>query len=1184
MSTPSSPRLPFEDADGIGATPVALPLDAGDRAAAVDPRLNVVLEASAGTGKTREQVDRYVNIVRGGVEPRNILAITFTRKAAAEMRERILATLRRAAEQGGLDQRRWRGLSERLTDVAISTIDAFCLSLLREFPLEAGLDPAFGMADETEALRLMDEALDRALRICRTVAREDPAVALVFAELGDYRLREGLRRLLDRRLVTGPILDRAVRPTPRELTPSRMSVATIERLSRSMAGVEGGLEWFLGTGPTSHPRFQLLAADVRRLLMRTQEVDDPEREVRLLVDAVDDYFLTRTGSVRKRWPLYTAAHARDAAALRRHRAAATAVADRVQGDLAAFRRDLNAVLTRGVWKLFRIARDEYGRVLDEHAVVDFPEALGRALRLLGQMGEFTRSRYLLESRYHHLLVDEFQDTSDAQWRLVWHLVQSWREGIGMSQDAPLPPTIFLVGDRKQSIYGFRDADARVLGRAAVQIGQLRADGSPLRAIRHSFRAVPPLLAFTNDLCLAIDKRPDRADAFTYEEKDRFPVPQITGIGDDALSIIAAGSLEAQAEQVAGEIAHLLADGSVRDRQTGVMRRALPGDVAILFRTREGHQAFEGALERRGIPSYVYKGLGFFDADEIKDVFALLRYLANPHSDLRAAALLRSRLVRLSDEGLAHLAPALAQAVAGPCAADDRLSQDDQLTLSLLRPAARRWLELADRLPPAELLDRVLAETAYAWELGARGSAECEVLRVSRSAPDSTAAHGAGSALRSHQARENLKKVRGLVRRIQNRGYATLGRVSEYLDRLSAGDESNAAVDAVNAVNLMTIHAAKGLEFPVVFLVNLGRGAGGGRDPIRVVVLGDDREEEAPADLDAGTESGDAADRQSPIVDRESIAVSVGEFKSAADDDGADRDREELKRLLYVAVTRARDRLYLATTLGDGGRFEALRGGLGDVLPGDVQALFEGAATAGDFVEWIATTARHRFRVVTPAEAPQLETARAGQDTTSEMSDFEPLDPGPTLERARISDDDGEVPAAAGGRAAGARADRRRLGLLVHRLLEQIGAGRGEFDLAALDQAALVERAAMLVAHDTGPIEAVPAGGSAEALELAHEAARTVLAMLDYPDVRAIIQAGAHWPEVPLLFRDAGILWRGTADIVQTKGERVAVLEWKTGAVSPRHDVQLERYILALRALFAGREVGGRVVYARAAAD
>ena len=201
------------------------------------------------------------------------------------------------------------------------------------------------------------------------------------------------------------------------------------------------------------------------------------------------------------------------------------LAEPLAGDLALFRRDLNAVLTRGVWKLFRIARGEYRDVLEEHAVVDFPDALERALALLEQRSEFARSRYLLESRYQHLLVDEFQDTSDAQWRLVWHLVQSWREGVSMDQDQPIAPTIFVVGDRKQSIYGFRDADARVLARAAVQIRELRDDGDVRRAIRQSFRAVPALLSFTNDLCVAIDKRPDRDDAFVYEAQDEFPVPQ-----------------------------------------------------------------------------------------------------------------------------------------------------------------------------------------------------------------------------------------------------------------------------------------------------------------------------------------------------------------------------------------------------------------------------------------------------------------------------------------------------------------------------------------------------------------------------------------------------------------------------------------------------------------------------------
>ena len=1131
MSKPGPPRLPFDGPDAAPSSAPA-PADAGDRAAAVDPRLNVVLEASAGTGKTRVLVDRYVNLVRSGVEPRNILAITFTRKAAAEMRERILATLREAAEIGEIDARRWRALSERLHEVSISTIDAFCLSLLREFPLEAGLDPGFGMADETEALRLIDEALDRTLRICRAVAREDGTVALVFAELGEFRLREGLRRLLDRRLVAGPALDRAVRPTPRELTPPAMALATIDRLAASIGAVDRGLARFLESGPVRHPRYRLFASDLRRLLSSRPPPEDAARDVRLVVDGIAEYFFTRAGAVRKRWPLYTADHAGDAAALRWHRSAATAAAERLQDDLTAFRRDLNAVLTRGVWKLFRIARDEYRRVLEEHAVVDFPDALERALALVGGMGEFARSRYLLETRFHHLLVDEFQDTSDAQWRLIWHLVQSWAEGLGTSQDAPLPPSIFVVGDRKQSIYGFRDADAAVLARAAVQIASLRPDGSPLRAIRQSFRAVPPLLAFTNDLCLALDKRPDRPDAFTYEERDRFPVPAVPGIGDDALGVIAAPDLASQAEAVASEIDRLLTDESVRDRQTGVMRRAQPGDVAILFRTREGHQAFEAALERRHIPSYVYKGLGFFDADEIKDVFAMLRYLANPWSDLRAAALLRSRLVRLSDDALAKLSPRLAASILDGGAGDPALGDDDRRTLALLRSSARRWIELADRLRPADLLDRVLVETAYEWELAGGGAN-----------PEPGGAEGT-SEFRRHQARENLKKVRSLVRRIQNRGYATLGRVAEYLDRLSAGDESNAAIDAVAAVNLMTIHAAKGLEFPVVFLVNLGRGAGGGRDPIRVAL---------PA---GGDDAGDEP----------AVAVSVGDFRSEADDDASDRDREELKRLLYVAVTRARDRLYLATSLDADGRFGPLRGGLGDVLPLELRTLVEEAASGVSRVEWTGSTARHAFRVVPLPEGVPASVRPAAPALTT-PADFGRLDQDPGVRWMRVSEE--RLPVPDPPAAARPDVDARRLGLLVHRLLEQLAPAAA--GAVTVDDERLGRAAARLLAGEDD------AGRG----RLLARAAAAVHALAGHPEARVVLQSMDRWHEVPLLFREADVIWSGAADIVGLTGERLLVLEWKTGAPAEAHRVQLDRYVRALRSLGPDRVVEGALVYAEA---
>ena len=165
---------------------------------------------------------------------------------------------------------------------------------------------------------------------------------------------------------------------------------------------------------------------------------------------------------------------------------------------AAYRRDLNVLVSRGVWRMFKVAETEYRRTLDAHAVLDFPDFLLHARTLLGQMEEFAQSRYRLESRYHHVLVDEFQDTSRAQWDLIALLTQSWGEGAGLAYTGPLQPTVFIVGDRKQSIDAFRDADVSMLREAGRHLEGLRSDGDVRRLISRSFRAVPPLLAFVND--------------------------------------------------------------------------------------------------------------------------------------------------------------------------------------------------------------------------------------------------------------------------------------------------------------------------------------------------------------------------------------------------------------------------------------------------------------------------------------------------------------------------------------------------------------------------------------------------------------------------------------------------------------------------------------------------------------
>jgi ATP-dependent helicase/nuclease subunit A len=914
-----SPQLNlFDGLRAVAVSDPALEADAASRAYAEDPAENVVLEASAGTGKTSVLVKRYINLLSRGIDPANVLAITFTRKAAAEMRERIIRDLRRAAEQSAFDRARWAALRERLGDIQISTIDAFCLSLLREFPLEADLDPAFTLADETEVPRLIDQALDRSLAIFVARAKREPDMALVLAQLGIARAREGLAHLLGRRLVAGDVLDRFLARGPVDLTADSICSGALAAIDALCRAFDGGLDGFIDSGPLAHPRFQLLARELRQ---RAAYQPRDHAALRGLLDRVSAHFLGSDGHARTsatRIPPYVAADYPSVETGRRHRADVVRLSERVERIVHTFKRDLNAVLARGVRQMFSIAAAEYRRALNERSVLDYSDVLEKAVDLLRRMDEFSQSRFRLEGRFHHVLVDEFQDTSRKQWELIALLVRAWGEGQGLATS----PSIFIVGDRKQSIYRFRDAEVSVLREAGEFVAGLRPASSPRRSISRSFRAVPELLSFVNDLFAEIATGPGRPDDFTYGPSDRFPIPAVADPRGPVLGISAGADAEAAAETVASEIARILNGEPVRDKQTGVARRARPGDIAILFRSRTSHREFEDALDRRGVPTYVYKGLGFFDADEIKDVSALIRYLSNPHSELRAAAFLRSRFIGISDEGLARLAPRLCAALLEPLADEigGSLSAGDRAALDCARLHVPGWLRGVDRIPPADLLESILPAAAYAYEL---------------------------QGPRRAQAWENLKKMRGLIRRIQNRGYATLSRIADHLDSLTAGDESNAVLEALDAVNLMTVHAAKGLEFPIVFVVNLGKGASGPPKPIRA--SGDD--------------------------------VSVGPFVSDTDEAERGREREETKRLMYVAFTRARDRLYLSTVLKEG-QFVAGPGSLGAELPDSLKAIFpQSALFPDDGIAWTAASGRtYSFRPCRAEEQNVAEPSAASQAT------------------------------------------------------------------------------------------------------------------------------------------------------------------------------------------------------------
>ena len=816
-------------------------VDQEARDLAADPTLNVALEASAGTGKTSVLVERYVQLVAQGASPRHVLAITFTRKAAGEMRSRIVAELRSRSEL-------WRRLRTRLLEIHITTIDAFCLGLLREFPLEAGLDPDVGLLDEVDTARLLEDAMEGALREERRRGRID--MSFLVARFGEAALRRGMRDFLGSRLLKEGLLSRYVeRVVPTGVHPTR-SLRRLSETLRSAFRGEEGVERLLETTPEN----------LRGLRFALRRAIDAERVVAADVEALAAHFLTRTGQPRKRVPpSCRRAEFETPEAYQTHRDRFLAAAPFVARAYRVFRREKDYYAIRELVALYRSAAERFAALKSARAGLDFTDVLVRAVALLERRGEFSQSRFRLESRYHHLLIDEFQDTNDVQWRLIRALIDSWGEGQGLVQDAIqaeqaagtgsgrlTEPSLFLVGDRKQSIYGWRDARVEVLESASRYLLGIRPGGRRL-TLRTSFRASGALLSFLNDVFDDVTKVSGELDwSFQYREGDHFPVAE----RDDAARPIAVAvdrDLRRVAARVADEVVRVLEEEGRR-----------PKDIAILFRSRASYRVYEDALVERGVPAYVYRGLGFFDSPEVRDVSALVRFLAEPGSDLRSAELARSRLVGLSDPALVRIASKrqrLAALFAASRVEETSIPEADRAVLERARRRVGEWLPRVDRVPPADLIQSILDEVDYA---------ACFV--------------------GDEQSWENLKKILEMARRAQNRGYLTMSRLADYLESASTDEESPAVLDAIDAVNLMTVHAAKGLEFDTVFLVNLQKRTRADRSLPRV--------------------------RELPDGSLEVHAVAPSEVEESL----PNRVEEEEKRLLYVGLTRARRNLVLSTVL------------------------------------------------------------------------------------------------------------------------------------------------------------------------------------------------------------------------------------------------------------------------------
>ncbi len=1042
----------------MAESPVAAPAErppTREQHAAIEAEGLVFVSAGAGTGKTSVLVERFVRAVESGIDVASILVITYTERAAAELRARIRARL------AGLGRPE---LTRELDGAWISTIHGFCHRLLRQYPFAAGLDPRFRVLDESQAAVLRVEAFEEALSdFCRGGGEDRLAL---LATYGSAALRRMLTGAYETLRAAGRPLELALGDAP----------ALAERIEGLRAAA----------GPSDE------AVRLVELLDRNPQ---PEALLDLAGYAVgsdDDY-----------------EHARKAV----EQAALNAVAARDRALLEELLRDFER---------------SYQAAKDRESAVDFEDLQLRARDLLRDEPTI-RGREQL--RFRQVCVDEFQDTNRLQCEVI---------------DLIARDELFFVGDEFQSIYRFRHADVDVFKERREAVG----DVLPLT---ENWRSRPEILAVVNHLFAAT-------------------------FGDEFQRLVAAGRF---ADPASGPAVELLVTDKASYKDTGttwrrgegkaIARRvrelvdageAEPGEIVLLFAAGTDAEQYEEALRELDLPTYRATGRGYFGQQQVVDLLGYLRLLHNRYDDEALVTVLASPFVGVSNDALVAVrraAPKRPLFTALEKGLPDGLSERDGRLLQAFRQRYERLAALEGSIGLERLCEQVVVEHDYDLAVLAQWD--------------------------GRRRYANLRKLARLARSYEElRGPDVEGFVRFVLEQDAAGVRELEAVaeeEGAGAVRLLTIHAAKGLEFKVVVVADAGRE----RPPTsgeEIICLPDGR---------FGFKV------VNPLTGRRLGAYGYDEVREAEE---AAEEAERL-RLYYVAMTRAVDRLIVAGSV-DVEKRDAQAGSVagtaGDARP---HGRASGATTPmgwvlerlelrdledGDVVRDEARLAlrvdRHAEEpVLPPAEAP-VETQlslfeAAGSAPPREVPALTPLEPvaAPPVEPVRrLSysalalfercpyrfyaeriagmrpvDEKGRIPGSAG--MAG-----NEIGDAVHRLLERVDLG--EPAPPSLEQVVSWYPAA--TAEELGRI-----GGLVEAYVGSTLATR----------LAALTGVSS---ERPFAFEHDGVLFHGVLDVLHLDGGRALVADFKSNLIgehSPEEIVEaeyrLQRLVYALACFRAGAD-------------
>ncbi len=896
---------------------------------------NLVVTAGAGSGKTRVLVERYIRLLtESQPEPdaSALLAITFTEKAAREMRDRVRSTVeQRARAASRSEQPFWEACRVAVESARIGTIHSFCATLLRLHPAETGLDPTFTILDEVQTGLLIAESIDVALGKIASASQDSiqgsaqSVPSSLFDEYSPDELRTMLTGMLRKGLsVEGYTTADALMTLWQQGIP-RIQAHVVEDMFGDPVWCDACESLFaMQSIPNGNDRlseqFTLLAAWLNQHQPPLSHMPDftPIKQISL------------QGGGKKVWGSSdNVAAAKQILRTLRDRYKTFANLFELTPDPELDTRAANVVLE--LIEVYRAAREHYTKRKQNLDALDFDDLIQRTRTLL-EKHPIARARWQAELRA--VLVDEFQDTDDNQRAIVYALT-------GLDTSAPSPveqascpsvPSLFIVGDSKQSIYRFRGADVSVFRRVEQDI--LKRQGQAIQ-LNTSFRTHPHLLNWINHITETVFSRtrplqpyevvfeplqahrpePEHtccvemhivveSDAEAVQDtttpddaQETSPQPTQQPVGwREKLQAGIAATRDTEARILAERINALVqgkAGTIVYDSKQECWRTPDYGDFALLFRTATVFEHYEQAFREAGIPYLTTAGRGYYGRKEVQDIIHLLHVLNDPLDEFALVGVLRSPLFALDDDTILHL----------------RLTSPYKSLCSLFMARGRRTEDGGRRtedgepetgggepespvpgLPsPVKLQDAtvVFARNTLRELYTMRG--QMTVVELLRMALAKTGYLATISGLQDgDRRRANVEK---LIEAARQTGTGGLSAFSAYLDTLlqSESREGEAPMEAEGSVRLMTIHRSKGLEFPIVVLPDLGH------KPF------------TPSDLWLAHDSyGIAMQLRNETGQWEKPAA----YQMARYEEQR-MDRAERERLLYVALTRACDHLILS---------------------------------------------------------------------------------------------------------------------------------------------------------------------------------------------------------------------------------------------------------------------------------